>query len=135
MGTAFATQGHAEPEGLYVHQMSHLFFAFSMGLMIYWIRARNLSRQSGWKYIQYSALLFILWTLDAFTVHLLDEQWELVRVTRTGHWGMFLDTGGNHTLAVLYYIVKLDHLLCVPAMFLLYLGLKKLLAAPEENAS
>lgn len=128
---ALATQAHGDPEGLYVHQMSHLFLAFSMGLLIYWLRRRTLVRSEGWRFIQYSAAFFILWTLDAFTVHFLDEQYSLVRVTRIDDWFMRIDSVPDASwVRILYYVVKLDHLFCVPALFLLYLGLKRLLKEP-----
>lgn len=135
---ALATQAHGDPEGLYVHQMSHLFLAFSMGLLIYWLRRRTLVRADGWRLIQYSATFFILWTLDAFTAHLLDEQYTLVRVTRVGNWLMRIDSVPDTPwLQILYYLVKLDHLFCVPALLLLYLGLRRLLREPpaEEEAA
>ena len=34
---------------------------------------------------------------------------------------------GQDSLPILYYLLKLDHLLCVPAMFFLYYGLKTIL--------
>ena len=54
---ALAVQEHGAPEGLYAHQFAHLFFLASMGLLIYWLRQRQLVRQAGWRYIQYAALL------------------------------------------------------------------------------
>lgn len=127
-GTALATQAHGDPEGLYVHQMSHLFLAYSMALLIYWLRRRELVRKEGWRYVQYSAVFFILWTLDAFTVHLMDEQYPIIQVTRFEDWTIRIDSVPDAAwIKTLYYIVKLDHLFCVPALFLLYLGLKRLL--------
>lgn len=124
---AWATQTHGEPEGLYVHQMAHLFFAFAMGLLIYWLRQRQLVREKGWRYIQYSALLFILWNLDTFTVHLLDEQVDILRIRQLDNWYLEISTAEDYRhLGVVYYLAKLDHLLCVPALLCLYLGLKRL---------
>lgn len=136
-GAALATQAHVDPEGLYVHQLSHLFLAFSMGLLIYWLRRRELVRTEGWRYVQYSAVFFILWTLDAFTVHLMDEQYSIIQVTRFEDWTMRIDSVPDAAwIKVLYYIVKLDHLFCVPALFLLYLGLKRLLGKhPADGAA
>jgi hypothetical protein len=123
----WATQTHGEPEGLFVHQMSHLFFIFSMGLLIYWLRQRQLVKQKAWCYIQYGALLFILWNIDTFGVHLMDEQGDLIRIQRLDDWHLQIDTAARHrSLGFIYYIAKLDHLLCVPALFYLYLGLKRL---------
>jgi hypothetical protein len=129
----WATQTHGEPEGLVVHQLAHLFFIFSMGLLIYWLRQRNLVKLKAWRYIQYSAMLFILWNIDTFTVHLLDEQVGLMRIQRLDTWHLQIDTEARHRLlAYIYYITKLDHLLCVPALLCLYLGLRRLY---HENRS
>lgn len=123
----WATQTHGEPEGLIVHQLAHLFFIFSMGLLIYWLRRRNLVNLKAWRYIQYSAILFILWNIDTFGVHLLDEQVDLIRIRQLDAWHLQIDTAASYRhLGFIYYIAKLDHLLCVPALFCLYLGLKLL---------
>lgn len=123
----WATQTHGEPEGLVVHQLSHLFFIFSMGLLIYWLRQRELVKQKAWRYIQYGALLFIFWNLDTFGVHLLDEQVDLIRIQQLDDLHLQIDTAAWYRyLGVIYYIARLDHLLCVPALFCLYLGLKRL---------
>jgi len=131
---ALATQTHGQPEGLYVHQMAHLFFIISMGILEFWLRQRNLVQEPGWKYIQLAAVLFILWNLNAFCVHFLDEQIHLLQVKPIDLWNMEISVdGGGKSLAMLYYILKLDHLLCVPAMLCLYLGLRSLLRNTEDN--
>jgi len=131
---AAATQAHGAPEGLFVHQLSHLFFIFAMAILIYWLRSRALVREIGWRNIQYAALFFILWSLDAFFVHLLDEQFVLIQVTRTGPWQIQLDTpDGMAWLGGVYYLLKLDHLLCVPGLIFLYMGLRRL--CPPETVA
>ena len=125
---AAATQGHSGIEGVYVHQLAHLYFAFSMGTLIYWIRRRELVREKGWRYIQYSALFFILWNIDAFAVHFLDEQISAVVVTQGSPFDIQISTDeGFEWIRYFYYMAKLDHLLCVPAIILLYLALRNLL--------
>ena len=132
----WATQTHGEPEGLFVHQVAHLFFIFSMGLLIYWLRQRNLVKLKAWRYIQYSALLFILWNIDTFCVHLLDEQVDLIRIQRLDDWHLQIDTAARYRyLSFIYYIAKLDHLLCVPALLCLYLGLKRLYSEDQSTAT
>ncbi len=132
--TVFATQGHGAPEGLYAHQFAHIFFIVSMGILIYWLRSRRLVKDSGWRFIQYSALFFILWSIDTFLVHLLDEQFDLIRVTRIGNWQLeIVDPFGGNALGVFYYFAKLDHLLCVPALLFLYAGLRRLLQGDGLN--
>lgn len=125
---ALATQTHGQPEGLFVHQMAHFFFIVSMGSLDFWLRQRNLIKQPGWKYIQLAAVLFIVWNLGAATVHFMDEHLDILGITKLGLWHLQIESyQGYSAFAVLYYILKLDHLLCVPAMFFLYYGLKTIL--------
>jgi hypothetical protein len=133
---ALATQGHAGIEGVWVHQFAHLFFLFSMMLLIYWLRQAGLVKVPGWRYIQYAALFFILWNADTLLVHFLDEQISAVTVTSLGGWQIHVSAIGNREwLAAVYYIAKLDHLLCVPAMVCLWLGLRHMhMEAPPDGA-
>ncbi len=125
---AMATQGHGGIEGVYAHQFAHLFFIISMAVFIYWLRQRGLVAEKGWQLIQLSALFFILWNLDAFLVHLLDDQLKIIQVKRIGSWAIRISGQyDSNPLKVLYYLAKLDHLLCVPAIIFLYLGLRRLL--------
>jgi len=125
---ALATQGHGGIEGVYAHQFAHLFFTISMAVFIYWLRQRGLVSERGWQLIQLSALFFILWNLDAFLVHLLDDQLKIIQVKRVGFWTIRISGQyDSNPLKVLYYLAKLDHLLCVPAIIFLYLGLRRLL--------
>lgn len=131
---AWATQTHGDPEGLYAHQIAHLFFIFSMGLLIYWLRRHDLVAQSGWRLIQHAALFFILWNIDAFTVHWLEEQIDLLSISQEDPFFIYLNAPAGQTwIAWTYYFAKLDHLLCVPAMVLLYLGLRRLNKSPWDQ--
>jgi hypothetical protein len=131
---ARATQVHAEPEGLIGHQIAHFFFALSMGTLIYWLRERSLNREPGWRYVQYAALLFILWNLNAITVHYLDERDDLFGEIDAGTWHARINAlTHSDPLIVLYYFIKLDHLLCVPAIVFLYLGLRQLLKQAQQS--
>lgn len=132
---AMATQGHGGIEGVYAHQFAHLFFLFAMGSLTYWLRARGLVRHPGWRMIQFSALFFILWNVDTILVHALDDQFELIQVQRIGMWKIQITDSFDHNgLKLFYYFAKLDHLLCVPALVFLYIGLRRLLASrPLES--
>ena len=133
---ALATQCHGGIEGVYAHQIAHLFFIISMGGLIYWLRQRGLVRERGWHLIRLSAFFFILWNLDAFLVHLLDDQLEIIQVQQIGLWQIRLaDLNDNKILKIIYYFAKLDHLLCVPAIVFLFLGLKRLLKEQQLNAA
>jgi hypothetical protein len=125
---ALATQTHGQPEGLYVHQMAHVFFLISMWSLEFWLRQRNLIKERGWKYIQFAAILFVVWNIDAAAVHFMDEHLDILGITKIDLWHIQIDnTQGQNSITILYYILKLDHLLCVPAMFFLYYGLKTIL--------
>ena len=126
-GNALATQGHGGIEGVYAHQFAHFFFIVSMGILIYWLRERKLVRETGWRFIQYAALFFILWNIDTIIVHALDDQFRIIQTQSVGTWQIRIDDAYSHNVIKLfYYFAKLDHLLCVPALVLLYLGLKRL---------
>ncbi|ACN14321.1 hypothetical protein HRM2_12090 [Desulforapulum autotrophicum HRM2] len=129
---ALATQMHAGSEGILVHQLGHLFFLISMVTLIFTINGQGLDRERGWRQIQFSAALFIVWNLDAMAVHFLDNQISAVDVKTLSVWAINIDpVNGSKALANFYYILKLDHLLCVPAIFLFFQGLSSLLKKEE----
>ena len=132
---AFATQGHLQPEGLYAHQMAHVFFMFSMGLLMYWLRKRRLVQETGWRYIQFASFFFILWNADAFLVHFIEEQTKILTIVRLNPWHLSIQAAeGFRWLVYIYFLAKLDHLLCVPALFFLFIGLKRLLGTGRVPA-
>lgn len=122
-----ATQIHASAEGIITHQAGHFFFLFSMVALIFTITGKGLNNQKGWRLIQYAAFFFILWNLDAITTHFFDNQIHAVKIENISLTKMKIVTNKNSPLlAWFYYVLKLDHLLCVPAMLLLYHGLSRL---------
>jgi hypothetical protein len=126
--SAWATQTHGGLEGLWVHQTAHLFFALSMGLLIFWLRKWRLTVSQGWRYIQFAALFFIAWNLDTMASHWLQEQSGLIEVRNLAPLKMQIITAEPwHWLSEVYYLTKLDHLLCVPALVFLFLGFRRLL--------
>jgi hypothetical protein len=133
---ALATQGHFGIEGVYAHQFAHIFFILSLGVLIYWLRARKLVQHTGWRFIQYSALFFILWNIDTITVHALDDQFGIIQVETIGVWKIRIaDAFNNDILKLFYYVIKLDHLLCVPALLFLYFGLRRLIVESQPGMS
>ena len=133
---ASATQTHGGLEGVVVHQIAHIVFVGAMALLIYWLRQHGLVKNPGWKRIQYAAVFFLLWNINAFIVHLLEEQVDILDMTQIGPWKLRLQSQPAYEWAAwLYYMVKLDHLICVPAMIFLYSGLKRLREAPVAESS
>ncbi|MEN8210172.1 MAG: hypothetical protein ABFR31_00520 [Thermodesulfobacteriota bacterium] len=132
----FATQLHASSEGIITHQAGHLFFLFSMVALILTISGKNLGSQKGWRLIQYSAFFFVLWNLDAFTAHFLDNQVHAVKIENISLWTLdIVAYNDSQLLGFVYYILKLDHLLCVPAMLLLYKGISSLVNDHKKQIS
>ncbi len=130
-----ATQVHASPEGLYTHQIAHAFFAVSMAILIFWLRHRGLVHERGWRLIQFAAFFFILWNVDAGVVHYLDDRNDLFQIIDEGTWHATISsTHGLDAVTFAYYFAKLDHLLCVPAIVLLYAGLSRLLQQARKAA-
>ena len=135
-GLALATQGHGGIEGVYAHQLAHVFFILSLGVLIYWLRDRKLVQATGWRLIQYSAFFFILWNIDAITVHALDDQFGIIQTETLGIWQFQIADSFNHDiLKRFYYLIKLDHLLCVPALLFLYFGLRRLIVENRPETS
>jgi hypothetical protein len=124
---ALAIQLHAHGGGIITHQIGHLFFLFSMVVLVFTIREKKLDALKGWRLIQYSAFFFILWNLDTLTAHFLDNQINVVEMKTLSFSHVMIETQSRSTvLQWVYYVLKLDHLLCVPAMLLLYLGVSSL---------
>jgi hypothetical protein len=126
--TAFAIQIHQGKEGILVHQLGHLLFLLSMVGVIFTINTRELSLQKGWRLIRYAALFFVLWNINTLTAHFLDNQINVVRMEIFSLSEMAIITqSDSQLLSLIYYLLKLDHIWCVPAMVLLLLGLNRLL--------
>ena len=133
---AFAIQLHASTEGIITHQMGHLFFLFSMVVLIITITDKGLNTQKGWRFIQYSAFLFVLWNLDVVTAHFFDNQIHAVKIENLTIGQIRLVTNNDSSvLAWLYYVLKLDHLLCVPAMLFLFRGVSSLVNEQKQILS
>lgn len=122
---AWATQAHSDPEGLYSHQIAHIFFMFSMLLLAFQVmRSRPL--HEGWRFIGLASIAFFLWNLNVFTVHIVREYIgpELF-MGPPGSWTQMLDISGQG--AKVFYAGKiLDHFFLSGALILFVLGLRKL---------
>jgi len=130
---AHATQLHASSEGIITHQVGHFFFLLSMVALIFTVTGKRLNTQKGWRLIQYSAFFFILWNLDAITAHFLDNQIHAVKIENLSLMQIrVVAQNGSTFLSWVYYILKLDHLLCVPAMLFLYRGLSNLVNEQQD---
>ena len=131
---AFAIQLHQGSEGIIVHQVGHLFFLLSMVVLVFIITGRQLNRDKGWRMIQFSAILFVLWNLDTISAHFFDNQIGAVTVENLSLKQVKISAAsGSDFLVYFYHGLKLDHLFCVPALFLFYRGLTHILAREKAD--
>jgi hypothetical protein len=128
---AHALQAHGYM-GLYVHQGAHLFFLLSMVIFSVRVRRSPLIEKKAWQLMVWGARFLALWSLWAFSGHFLelfipDES----IITVPGQKAPFIRL--QSWKEVVYYLLKMDHLLSIPAIVCFYLGLKATLAEPSPN--
>lgn len=139
-GPAHAIQTHAAPEGLYVHQVGHVLFAIAMLGFAFRIRQSRLSKEKSWRLMSTGAVLFALWNGWAFFGHILESLIPLTHFRR-GSAGLKSILDVNSSIDVLYYLFKMDHFICFPALLFIYIALRKMTAQPagstgdEDNSS
>jgi hypothetical protein len=128
-----ALQTHGPPEGLYVHQLAHVLFAAALLFLIWQVKYEGLTGLPGFRQFRWACGLFVLWNVVAFLGHWSDQlilpqafQGQPGDFSRRLIMSRFSDW--------IYYVAKLDHLVLVPAFFLLWRGLKALLSKTPEEA-
>ena len=124
---SYALQTHGGIEGLYAHQGAHVFFMLSMIIFALRIYRSKLTHKKSWRYLSWGVWLLGLWNLWAFTGHVLalfisNDQITTIESLKNPHLMVYTWTDA------MYYILKMDHFLCVPAVLFIYLGLQKMLA-------
>ena len=126
---ALAFQPHAY-SGLYIHQLAHFFLVVSLFFFVIKARQTRFASLKGWQHIIAGTWLLMLWSATTMVGHFLD--------LHLPEDSIFLPLGAiipwlriDGWQAALYYVLKLDHLIAVPAIFLFYRGLKLL---REEQA-
>jgi len=123
--SVWAFQSHPAPEGLYAHQLAHFFLIIAMGFLAYWLEFNRLVLQKGWRLIQTSCLLFVLWNVVAIAGHWVEERIPREALQGDPDWTQRIDLAAS-TMNYAYYILKLDHVVCVPALTCLFLGVRSL---------
>lgn len=122
-GEALALQVHGEPEGLYVHQMAHLHYFLALGYFFWDIR-RTAFTGRGWRYLQLYCVLMAAWNVLAFVGHIVGVYLHPEELVQTnGYLSTYL-LGPLDLHKLTFYATKLDHLLCMPALFFLFIGMR-----------
>ena len=133
-GEALALQVHGEPEGLYVHQMAHLLYVLALGYFFWDIR-RTAFTGRGWRYLQLFCVLMAVWNLLAFGGHAAGVYLEPESLSQTDCYLQTRLVGPFDLNKFLYFIAKLDHLICVPALGFLFLGIRSFYRSVAEQPS
>lgn len=120
---ALALQTHGEPEGLYVHQMAHLFYMFALGYL-YWDTKRSGFKGKGWRYLRIFCVLTIFWNLLTFIGHAAEQQFDPNDFNAVDDYLMRKIMLPMSPVKMIYYVAKFEHLLMVPALFFLYMSLR-----------
>lgn len=131
---SYALQSHASPEGIYVHQLAHIFFFVAL-CYLFWDIRRSSFPNRGWFFLQLFCVFMAVWNVVAFTGHWLGGSIDLSDVIQDNGYLSARIVGPITTNKLIYYFTKLDHLFSVPGIFFLYLCLRSLYFAicEEEN--
>lgn len=121
--SAWALQPHSAPEGLYVHQMSHLLFAGALIYLFLHTRRTPELQGKGWRYLQLFCVLFAGWNLLALIGHETINLLAVEDFINKSSWNEQI-AGPISPIKLLYFITKMDHLLYVPALVALVLALR-----------
>jgi hypothetical protein len=123
---AYATQTHKAPEGLYIHQLGHLLFLAAAAFLFSRLHRNPLLTGKGWNRIKISCAFFFLWNLYAFVGHILEELMPAPSFTgKAGVWHQVLAEAPAR-IGIPFYILKFDHLICMPAILFFFWGIKTL---------
>ncbi len=119
---ANALQSHGYP-GLHVHQIAHIFLLLAMIIFAFKVRRSRLGEKKSWRLIAWGAWLFALWNLWAFSGHTLElyipeDSIAVIPPAKTP--SLLLKSWWE----LLYYVLKMDHLLSIPATVCFYAGLR-----------
>jgi hypothetical protein len=129
---AYALQTHGALEGLFAHQGAHLFLTVSLLIFLVNIQRSRLKADKAWRLLFRGTLLLALWNIWAFFGHVAEVFTpEAVFVLLPGQQIPSLLVRSWREVA--FYVLKMDHLLCLPALLFFYMGLKKIQATFHEN--
>ncbi len=131
-GTAWAVQSHGAPEGLYVHQLAHVFYTAALCYLFWGIR-QSAFKARGWRCLQVFCVFMVLWNVVAFTGHSLASSVHATDFIREGGYLSTRLQGPFTSVKLWYYFTKLDHLFSVPSIFFLYLAMKGIYESSSEE--
>jgi hypothetical protein len=118
---AYAVQTHGGAEGLVSHQLGHFLFTLAMVFLLLRMRKSRLIGP-GWLEFRGFLWLIILWNVLTFAGHWMRE--GIPAEQFMVHSGRISAFHVNSVFDLIFYLTRLDHLLLVPAFFLLLLSIR-----------
>lgn len=132
-GNAWAVQSHGAPEGLYVHQLAHIFYSAAL-CYLFWDIRRSEFRSRGWRFLQAFCVLMVFWNVVAFVGHFLVGFLHISQFIQESGYLSTSFEGTTNTINLLFYFTKLDHLISVPAFIFLFISMRTIYRQSlEEN--
>lgn len=108
--------------GVYPHQIAHVFFLIALAFLIFAIRRMGLLKQKGWKHITWSAGLLLFWNVHTLIGHMIELRVpQEVFINRDN---LFQSAIRLDRLTTNYLIYRVDNLILIPAIILLYAGIR-----------
>lgn len=131
---ALALQTHGGDEGIVVHQLAHIQYLGALGYLLWNIR-RSSFAGIGWLYLQRFSWLMMIWNAVAFLGHFAQMALPDEAVsTEDGYLSALLLLPVSLGKWV-YYMTALDHLVCVPALFFLFLAMRTFYSTSLDQQS
>jgi hypothetical protein len=131
-GEVWALQTHGGTEGVVVHQFAHIQYLGALGYLL-WDLRRSAFTGVGWLYLQRFCLLMMLWNGIAFIGHFAQMSIDEDAIsTEDGYLSALLLLPVSFGKWI-YYITALDHLVCVPALFCLFLAMRTFYRGLERD--
>jgi len=129
---AFALQIHGGGEGLVVHQLAHIQYFGALGYLLWDIR-RSSFAGVGWRHLQRFCLLLMIWNVVAFIGHF-SQMFTPEGAIDTSDGYLFALLQAPMTFGrMIFYVTALDHLICAPALFFLFLAMRSFYHSTDEK--
>jgi hypothetical protein len=119
---ALAVQHHGGAEGLVSHELGHVLFTCGMIFLLLRVY-RDRYNAPGWFEFKGFLWCIIFWNFLTFSGHWLYEFTSPASFTIVNHHPVFFTI--NNLTDAFFYLTRLDHLLLLPALFLLLKALQK----------
>jgi len=117
----YAVQAHGGTEGLVSHQLGHTLFTLAMVVLLLRMKKTRLTGP-GWNEFKKFLWLIISWNVLTFSGHWMREKMTVEHfILQNNHVSTFQ---ADTLFDLIFYLTRLDHLLLVPAFFMLLLAIR-----------